>query len=40
MFGIDTETLSVEFINFTQGVQNEINTFYQKLFPIFNRVMK
>ena len=40
MFGIDTETLSVEFINFTQGVQNEINTFYQKLFPVFNRVMK
>lgn len=40
MFGVDREDLSTQFINFSPNIQKEINNFYNKMFPVFNRVMK
>ncbi|WP_336962802.1 SpvB/TcaC N-terminal domain-containing protein [Chryseobacterium contaminans] len=39
-FGVDREDLYYQFINFSPNIQKEINNFYNKLFPVFNRVMK
>ncbi|WP_412850652.1 hypothetical protein ACL0VS_19185 [Chryseobacterium sp. PMSZPI] len=40
MFGITSRDLNYEFINFSKNIKKEINNFYNKLLPVFNRGMK